>query len=172
MTQRVPTLPDADVTRDEDLLRPPPEPARRRWINLAIAVWLVLQLLIPLRFYTAPNAIEDQVDERFSWRFFSTTSLQRRQTTVTETLDESITSSEPLIPLKALLALGNIKKHLGTGHPDIVERFLRWRCDHPAVHEVRYERSSARPDGSPLPTVQMVIDSATRQVRTVRGPPP
>jgi hypothetical protein len=58
----------ATPREDTDLVVPAPAGRRRRWVSLVIALFLLVQAVIPATYYLSTN----QNDGRFCWRMFST----------------------------------------------------------------------------------------------------
>ena len=104
-------------------------------------LFVLVQLLVPLRYYTG----DDEADERFSWRMFSSVRVMKCRVAVYETFARDRVRR---LRLESVLPSYWIE-HLRRRQPAVVEAFLRWRCDDPAVRHVRYEASCEAADGSP-----------------------
>jgi len=133
----------------------------RSRINVLIAVILLLQLVIPLRYYLG---VAGGDDERFSWRMFSTVRLQRCELAMSE-LREGSDLPQPLA-LKPILQVAWISI-LQRLRPSVVDGFLRFRCDTDGVTKVFYERQCVGPDGAALPPNKLEIECASGVIRDV-----
>lgn len=141
-----------DVIRDvsePNLIDRPPRRTRRRWINGIIVAVLLYQIIVPLRFYSGLSGI----DERFSWRFFSSVSMMQHEYKVNERFNAEKPQAASTLPLDEVLQVAVVKKLLNTHHDDIVRAFLEWRVQQPGVEEVRYDRKTTTTDGYDLPPV-------------------
>jgi hypothetical protein len=129
------------------LLKPP-----RRASSALIALFLVYQLAMPLRYYIGGRGD----DERFAWRMFSSLSLRRCTPAVQEiVLDNGVEEPRPL-QLGAVLHarwVGILERY----HPRMVRKFLQSRCIQPDVTAVRYELTCTDVDGSALPPVEVTL---------------
>ena len=130
------------------LLVPPPAGRARRRANLFIAAFVLLQVLVPLRYYVAG----DPFDERFAWRMFSSLGQHSCQFALFETVGGD---TQP-VSLQSQLTAHWIRK-LDQYQPRVVRAVLRSRCAQVGVSTVRYERRCAALDGSPLPAEHLSI---------------
>ncbi|MCB9728138.1 MAG: hypothetical protein H6746_06630 [Deltaproteobacteria bacterium] len=124
-----------------------PPPRTRRRINALIAVTLGFAVFIPLTYYMS----DDRRDERYAWRMFSAQRAEVCEATVVEDrLDpDGQTRSHPLdlvVTIHQAWVSG-----LKLGRPDIVDRFLDYRCEQPDVRRVVLTRDCRSGAGRPLP---------------------
>ena len=131
------------------LLDAPPTARQRPAINAFILCVLIYHVVVPLRFYCGASGL----DERFSWRFFSSVSLMKHNFHIDEVVSNSPPAAKRALPLHDLLQIAAIKKLLNTHHDDIVNAFLNWRASQPGVQEVHYYRHTTTTDGRQLPLV-------------------
>ena len=149
----------------------PPAGRKRTLVNAAIAAFLVVQLVVPLDYYRRWNFGGNESDERFSWRFFSSVSLRRHKLFLREELHQDHPDASRIVPLRDLGRTKAVGTLIARRHPDIGERFLRWRAAHPAVRSVEFECRSTTPDGQELPPVHLILDAATGELRTPEDSP-
>ncbi|MGM0577952.1 MAG: hypothetical protein ACQEXJ_19655 [Myxococcota bacterium] len=115
----------------------------RRWgAHLAIAAWLGLHVAVPASYYVG----EDKEDERFAWRMFSAYRMKRCGVGVWERTaegpDAPARSVEPYAEMQAGWVSG-----LRMARPDVVERFVTWRCDRAEVASVHLRWRCVTPQG-------------------------
>ena len=125
-------------------LSPPSQPPARvaRWVGVFIAVYIVIQLLAPLRYYLqAPTP-----DERFAWRMFSYQGMHKCVASASEVVERQGKRSVQPLDLKAL-SLGFDLDH---NRPAVVAKFMRWRCEQPGVVQVRFSVRCTSPSGEPV----------------------
>ncbi len=123
-----------------------PEPASSRSrINLLIVALLLMQLLIPLRYYLGFSGGDD---ERLSWRMFSTVRLQKCEVVVSEVrADSDIPQRVNLKPILQVAWISVLQRF----RPAVVDRFMRFRCESEGVKKVIYDRTCVAPDGKSVP---------------------
>lgn len=148
---------------DKSVLTDDSPTSTRSRINLLIVAILLLQLLIPLRYYLG---VAGGDDERFSWRMFSTVRLQRCELAMSE-LREGSEVPQPLA-LKPILQVAWISI-LQRLRPSVVEGFLRFRCETDGVTKVIYERQCTAPDGAALPPNKLEIECGSGVIRDVNA---
>ena len=130
------------ATAGEPLLNAPPQGKARMGANICIVLFLLANVLIPLRYYLVEPY---ETNERFAWRMFSSVHMrQNRRLKVTEVVEQDGKFVERPTPLTQLLQQSWINALLG-GQTDIVENFLRWRVAQPGVVSVSYELLSLLP---------------------------
>lgn len=125
----------------------------RRRIGLFIALFLLFQLLAPLHYYLGDH----DADERFAWRMFSSTDARLCTVALFEQVGDQARKAVPLestVQRSWLLLLQGDR-------PELVERFLRWRCDGSDATRVDYALQCTAPDGTDLPPVDRSMDCAT-----------
>jgi hypothetical protein len=126
--------------------QPSPEtPPRRSRVTLLIVALLLIQVLVPLRYYLGLSGGDD---ERFSWRMFSTVRLQKCDASVSEVREGSDVPQR--VSLKPILQVAWISI-LQRFRPTVVDRFMRFRCQTEGVTKVIYDRTCVAPDGQSLP---------------------
>lgn len=145
--------PDREIVVPE----PPLGSPWRRAIPIVGALWIVLHLLIPQRYYRADA---DVYDERFAWRMFSSVRVRECDLEVHETRDgreRRVTLMEVLpAPWVALLE---------RNRPAVAERFLGWRCDVPGTSAVRSRNACRDTTGDPLPPIELSMQCDDRVIR-------
>jgi hypothetical protein len=130
-----------------------PSPARRRRLGALIAVYLLVQLGLPLRYYLS----EARGDERFAWRMFSALRFQTCSLSLVERIrDGGREKSRTADPHR--LVHDGWTRELEKDLPIVVDRFLARRCAaDPRVVEVSLGRSCHGPDGALVPTEPRVL---------------
>ena len=132
---------------------PAPTGPARRLASGFIAVVLVGELVLPLRYYVAGGGR----DERFSWRMFSSVDRARCVLRVTKSGGG---------PGYATLALPDLLharwiEDLERGQPRVVDAFLRWACPRTGATAVDYALECRAPSGAGLAPIRRAIDCAT-----------
>ncbi len=107
-----------------------------------IALFLALQILIPLRYYLG----DDSYDERFSWRMFSAVRVTECDTQAFETPDDG---GERRMNLPELLQSGWIS-NMRRNRDVVVRAYLLRRCEEPGMREVRVVNNCISPEGRPM----------------------
>lgn len=133
---------------------------RRRWIGAGVALALLVQALIPLRYYLG----DDEYDERFSWRMFSAVRMQECDIRASETKNGR---SEP-VRLMATVQAGWVNT-LRRNREAVWERYLEWRCEQPDVERARLENRCTTPEGERLPVIVSEIDCASGAITASGG---
>lgn len=150
-----------DVNHDE----PPQGPRGQRWIAIGAAVFVLVQLAIPLRYYlNAPTP-----DERFAWRMFSSVRMVDADATLIDIVARDGERIERPVPFGAVASW---RSALEVQRPDVVEKVMRSRLGEPGVIAVRYERRVRTPDGRELPPVRLQIDEPGGPIRTLETSAP
>src|SRR3954447_372732 len=96
--------------------RAPSAPDRRALRNLAIAAFLMFQLVMPLRYYLGGGGS----DERVSWRMFSSVRMQKCDVRV----DETVRGERRKVDLEATLQIAWVGM-LERNRPAVVDKFLQ-----------------------------------------------
>ncbi len=122
----------------------------RHLVSGFIALFLLLQLLLPLRYY-----LGGETDERFCWRMFSSVVQRDCRVDVVETVQQRGASFVRAVPVSLVLPTWSEFLHR---HPVVVGQFLHWRCAQADVQAVRYRGRCTRVDGSAAPPVELSID--------------
>lgn len=139
-------------------------PPQRKRINALIVAVLLVQALVPLRYYLG---FAEGDDERFSWRMFSTVRLQRCEMSVSELRDGSDVPQQ--VALKPILQVAWISI-LQRFRPTVVEGFMRFRCETEGVTKVLYDRTCVAPDGTNLPPNRLELVCVSGELREVKTP--
>ena len=165
LTMTEPSPLDADT--DPLLVQPPSGPAKGLSSGI-IALVLICQLALPLRYYLGP----DQTDERFAWRMFSSDFMSHKR--CKNMMLEQVVEGEHLtvrrVPIKSLVP--RIWFHpLGRFQRPIVDKLLRWRCDQGGVLGIRYGRTCPAIDGGEPQSVGLEISCPTHQIKLIEGSP-
>ena len=154
------------TAHDQHLVNPAPTGRTRVLTSAFILIFLLYQMLVPLRYYYHWNFGTNATDERFSWRFFSSVSLRQCEHVFDERMEDGLAPEDRPIPIQSIVKLGSIKNFVQSNHRATIEKLLRWRCDQPGVAEVLYSCACVAPDGTPLAPVHLMIDKRTRVIRT------
>jgi len=137
-----------------------PPPARRRWQNAFIALFLGYQLLAPLDYYLG----EQGYDERFSWRMFSNVRMHECTLSLSDSVESGGVVSDREIDAKRELHVAwfNI---LNRYRPAVVEKFLSSRCEKPGVTKAAAVRRCTDTDGTALPVQRAEYDCKSGALR-------
>lgn len=130
---------------------------RGRWVMIFVSVFLLAQLLLPLRYYLGSQT----TDERFAWRMFSSVKMRDTQATLYETIEKDGKRVERVVPSGML---NNWQNLLDQGRPDVVEKMMRWLAGRPEVVAVRCELRGKSPDGSEVEPMVWRLDRATGRI--------
>lgn len=138
------------------LLGPPNEASRRpvRWLIIA---FLVINLVLPLRWYLG-RSVGAEVDERFAWRMFSADSLQRVEIEFWETVAVDGRSERRRVPLETIMQPGWAKVLQAYHQPALVAKFLERHCSFTAAQSVEFRRTGVWSDGSPVAPVVVKLE--------------
>jgi hypothetical protein len=124
-------------------------------VLIFLAVFLGLQLLIPLRYYLG----SDPYDERFSWRMFSAVRVHRCQVSVVETVADQ---PRPVDLARAIhFAWINT---LERNRDSVVKKFLQVRCARDDVSEVTLTNHCVTPDGTRIEPIVWTRDCASGEL--------
>lgn len=138
---------------------PPPRlyPERRwlAWIAAGALAALLVQALVPLRYYLG----DDLYDERFSWRMFSAVRMHECDLRASET----VSGAERPVRLMQTIHAGWVTT-LQRNREAVMERYLRWRCAHEGVERARLVNQCASPEGRPVPPIVREIDCASGEI--------
>ncbi len=116
--------------------------------NAFIALFLAYQVAMPLRYYIGGRGL----DERFSWRMFSSIRMLDCKVEVQEQVGDNGEPYTRRLNLKKEVQIAWIGL-LERGRQLVIEKLLRRRCDESGVLKVAYELSCVAPDGKALPTM-------------------
>jgi hypothetical protein len=137
-------------------------PGARKWIAIGVAAFLLVQLLLPLRYYLSAST----PDERFAWRMFSTTGQMSCEATVYQTVEHSGRRVEEQVPA---IITAPWQRLLNKNRPEVVEKFMRACFKRPGVVRVRYKLECRAVDGAQMPAVQLVLDRREGTVREIES---
>jgi hypothetical protein len=136
----------------------------RRLQNTFIAVFLAVQIGVPLHYYLS----EPDYDERFSWRMFSTLRLRDCAVHVTETpRDAGGVSREVAIERDVHVAWLRLLERM---RGPVVDKYLRRRCELAAIERVEYVRTCKDTDGTELSPTRRNLDCAQSEPRAEAAP--
>jgi hypothetical protein len=143
---------------DREIVVPEP-PEGSRW-RLAIPIvgvaWVLLHLLIPLRYYREGA---DTYDERFAWRMFSSVRVRQCAVSVRETRK----GTEHPVPLAQVLPAPWIEL-LKRNRRAVIDHFLAFRCDREGTRDVIFHNECRDATGDPLPPIELAISCADRRI--------
>jgi len=153
-----------------DRFNPFGDPRAQRLANVFIALFLAYMLAMPLRYYLGGRGL----DERFSWRMFSSVRMLKCKVEVDEHLERDGDTRERKVNLTKEVQVAWIGL-LERGRPLVIEKLLARRCAQPAdqgaVVQVDYHLTCVAPDGSAGPSVDHHMKCADRRLASGRGEP-
>jgi hypothetical protein len=117
--------------------------------NAFIALFLAYQVAMPLRYYMGGRGL----DERFSWRMFSSVRMLECKVEVEEHVGDSGEPYARPVNLKKEIQIAWIGL-LERGRSLVVEKLLKRRCKEAGVLKVDYALDCVAPDGKRLPTMR------------------
>jgi hypothetical protein len=135
-------------------------PRHASTVLIVSAVVLLVQALIPLRYYLG----DDGYDERFSWRMFSAVRMHACSLSAFETRN----GTEQPVSLQRQIQVGWITT-LERNREAVMERYLRWRCEQEGIEAVRLENRCRTPEGREVPLVLRALDCRTDEYRREGG---
>jgi hypothetical protein len=145
---------------------PSQAPPKRALSNAFIALFVLFQLAMPLRYYLLGGG----TDERFSWRMFSTVRMQSCEVKVHDVVMADGRRRLRKVELRRVLH-GAWVNVLERYRPSAVDKFLRRRCEQPGVMAARYLRNCQDTDGDRQPPLEVELSCTQKQSRIVRGTP-
>ena len=122
--------------------------------SVFIAVYLVIQLVVPLRYYFG----KPYADPRFSWRMFSSAGQQDCLTKAYAIVWQDGRLVERPIKLDSILPRSWLHMLKTSHRQSVAEQFLKWYCQRAGVTQVRFESDCTLADGTQLPRVRLEID--------------
>lgn len=149
-------------SKDVVVPEPPAGSPWRRALPLVGIAWILLHVLIPLRYYRDGA---DTYDERFAWRMFS--SVRVRQCTLTAR--ETREGTRAQIALMEVLPAPWVAL-LERNRPAVVDRFLRWRCDREGTTRVEIHNECRDATGDPLAPIDVSIACDTGTITRTEEP--
>jgi hypothetical protein len=142
----------------------PAAPPPRGLQNAFIALFLALQIGVPLHYYLG----ERDYDERFSWRMFSTLRLRDCAVHVIETpRGAGGGSREVAIERDVHVAWLRLLERM---RGPVVDKYLRRRCELAAIERVEYVRTCKDTDGTELSPARRSLDCAQAEPRDEAAP--
>lgn len=141
-------------------------PRARLLANAFIAAFLAYQVAMPLRYYLGGRGL----DERFSWRMFSSVRMLDCDVEVGERVAAEGETRRRKVNLNKEVQVAWIGL-LERGRSIVIEKLLARRCDEQGVVQVDYHLSCKAPDGSKWPDVDRHMACADRALRLGRGEP-
>ncbi|MFI5306159.1 MAG: hypothetical protein ACHQ53_02335 [Polyangiales bacterium] len=137
-------------------------PSRSTASNALIALFLLYQIAMPLRYYLGGGGD----DERFSWRMFSTVRMHKCSVRMDEVRDGQTNEVE----LGRAVQIAWISM-LERNRPQVVRKLLRHRCTTQKAQAVKFERRCTDTDGSALPPLLQTMRCADGRVVDSVGAP-
>jgi len=141
-------------------------PRARLLANAFIAVFLAYQLVMPLRYYMGGRGL----DERFSWRMFSSVRMLDCDVSVGEHVGVGGDTHRRAVNLGKTVQIAWIGL-LERGRALVISKLLSRRCDEDQVVQVDYHLSCKGPDGAPWPDVDHSMKCSDRKLLAGRGEP-
>lgn len=129
----------------------PPQGKVATWLAIAFGAGLLVQALIPLRYYFG----SDPYDERFAWRMFSNVRVYRCDLGAFETRS----GYERPVSLMQTIHVG-WGSLLRRNRPAVMDAYLEWRCEQEGVTAARLLNRCVSPAGEAVPDVVRRIDCA------------
>lgn len=148
---------------EDEELEKPPEGRRRERIRWLVVGLLLLQLVIPLRYYLG----DDSYDERFSWRMFSAVRVIECRTVVHETVGDP---PRPR-PLRLMATIHEAWiETLKRNREEVIRAFLERRCEEEDVREVVLVNQCVGPAAEPVPLIEWKRDCESGDVTEPEEP--
>jgi len=139
-------------------VEPPEDSKRRLLISCAVAAVLIAEIAIPATYYFG----DDRFDERFAWRMFSDVRVYQCQLGAYDIHDGRGTPVN--LPSTVHVAWINTMRR---SREDVLQRFLRWRCEDAVVDGVRIVNQCRTPEGESVPPVVREIECTTGHITSV-----
>jgi len=133
-----------------------PAPETRKRVSGLVAFLVLLQIVIPLRYYLG----DDPYDERFAWRMFSAVRVVRCNTGVVETLESGRRRPVRLMRTIHEAWVTNLRRN----REDVVRAFLRLRCGEEDVREILLVNRCVDADRERLPDIVWSRDCESGEV--------
>jgi hypothetical protein len=135
--------------REEAIVGGEPEARWKPRVRIFVALFVILQLLVPLRYYLG----DDPYDERFSWRMFSAVRVHRCRVNAAETIG----GTPRAIDLNREIHRAWINT-LSRNRDAVTRKFLWSRCGGEGVSEVRVINNCVDPDGNSVDPIVWTLD--------------
>jgi hypothetical protein len=130
----------------------------RKWIARGAAAFLIVQALIPLRYYLS----QPTSDERFAWRMFSTTARRDCHATLYQTMEfDGRRIEEPVPPIM----LAPWQTMLNRNRPAAVEKIMKACCQATGVVSVRFRLECGMEGGDDHSVQQFTMNRSELRVR-------
>lgn len=150
--------------REGTVTAPPPSvyPAKRwlAWIGAGAIAIVIVQALVPLRYYFG----DDAYDERFSWRMFSAIRMHECDLSATE----MASGAERPVRLMQTIHAGWVTT-LRRNREAVMTRYLRWRCTQEGVESARLTNRCVSPEGRAVDPIVREIDCSTGDITAEGG---
>jgi hypothetical protein len=147
--------------RQGDRFDPFGSPRARMLSNVFIALFLAYMLGMPLRYYLGGRGL----DERFSWRMFSSVRMLKCKVEVDEHLNSGGERSVSLTKEVQVAWIGLLER----GRPLVVEKLLTRRCAQEGVVLVDYHLTCMAPDGADGPGLDHHMKCSDGKLAAGRG---
>lgn len=147
-----------------DRFDPFASPRARFWANVFIALFLGYQVAMPLRYYAGGRGL----DERFSWRMFSSVRMLECDVDIDEHVEQGGAVRQRDVNLKKEVQVAWIGL-LERGRDLVIEKFMRRRCDEAGVVKVDYHLDCVAPDGAKWPAVNRHMKCSDRKLADGQG---
>lgn len=130
----------------------------QKWIALGAAAFLIVQALIPLRYYLS----QPTSDERFAWRMFSTTVRKDCHATLYQTIEFDGRQVEEQVPP---IMLAPWQTMLNRNRPAAVEKIMKACCLATGVVSVRFRLECGTKGGEDHSVQQFVMNRSDLRIR-------
>jgi hypothetical protein len=151
------------MTPTSKLLCPPPAGQVRTVVNLFVLCFLVFQIVVPMTYYLGAPTL----DERFSWRMFSSVILQICEISSFETRMRNGKRVVIRTSLSPEYHQGWIRL-LRRYNPQLVRAALRRQCERPGAVSTHLMRQCQSPGGDTLPEDGVTRDCASGKTYLAR----
>jgi hypothetical protein len=131
------------------------EARRRRLANGFIALFLGLQVAVPLSYYLGDRSD----DERFSWRMFSSVRLRDCRVQVNEFTERDAQPRPVAIERDVHVAWLRLLERMRGA---VVDKYLQRRCEREAIQRVELVRSCRDTEGRALPPLTRSLECPPR----------
>ena len=149
-----------------DRFDPFASPRARLLANAFIAAFLAYQVAMPLRYYLGGRGL----DERFSWRMFSSVRMLDCHVEVAERVGAQGDFQQRAVSLNKEVQVAWIGL-LERGRSLVIDKLLSRRCDEQGVVQVDYHLSCRAPDGAKWPDVDRHMSCTDRKLAEGRAEP-
>ena len=147
---------------DDQLIVALPSGWKMRLTNIAIAVFLIIQIGVPASFYL----IEEPTTERFAWRMFSSSHHSTWNCLFLERVEHNGQHVERVVPIDTIVQAATCKK-MREMELAVVSKFMRQWCQRPGVHSVTFTAHGKAPSGRPIGPIRLAISRVDGIVRHI-----